>query len=318
MKTAQAISRTSFFIPSFDKTPLAATKFIPSNPKAVLIWVHGMQDHQGTHFPHALRMAKEQFAVYCYDHRGEGATAGAPEACGFIAEQDGWEILTRDMAEVINFITRENPNHPIFLLAHSMASFIAQSCISAYPLPINGVILCGCTYLPSIGPKLLVSLLEHYIKKTGPRYPIPKIEKLVCRYFSRRFKETDSVYAWICSNPDRIKQFLLDPYCGWEGSISFYRDLVSSFPRNNSRSNRSKIPKELPIFLVAGKDDALCNFGKSVVKLYKQYKKLEIKNLKVALYPGARHEPMNEKDNQLFFEDLFLWLDSQLTTSTNS
>ncbi len=69
-----------------------------------------------------------------------------------------------------------------------------------------------------------------------------------------------------------------------------------------------QIPKDLPLLFVAGGDDPVGNNGKSVIKVYKEYKKAGIKNVKIKLYPNDRHEILNETDRDVVYEDLLHWL----------
>ena len=51
----------------------------------------------------------------------------------------------------------------------------------------------------------------------------------------------------------------------------------------NHQEKNGKIPKTLPIFLVAGKDDPVGNFGKSVENIYKNYKSCGIEDVSMKL-----------------------------------
>lgn len=72
-----------------------------------------------------------------------------------------------------------------------------------------------------------------------------------------------------------------------------------------------KIPKTLPIFLVAGKDDPVGNFGKSVENIYKNYKSCGIEDVSMKLYENDRHEILNEVDRSLVFDDLLTWMEKR-------
>ena len=70
-------------------------------------------------------------------------------------------------------------------------------------------------------------------------------------------------------------------------------------------------PKELPVFFVAGKDDPVGNFGKSVVKVYKEYQNLGMKDVSIKLYKDDRHEILNETDRYQVYEDLYRWMNQR-------
>ena len=72
------------------------------------------------------------------------------------------------------------------------------------------------------------------------------------------------------------------------------------------------IPKTLPLLLAAGSDDPVGAFGKGVCKIFERYKRAGIKDITLQLYPGDRHELLNETDRQQVYEDLYLWLDERI------
>ena len=74
----------------------------------------------------------------------------------------------------------------------------------------------------------------------------------------------------------------------------------------------NKIPKDLPVFLMAGDGDPVGEYGKSVKKLFTSYKKLGIKDVSLKIYPEARHELFNELNKVDVMNDLLVWVLSQL------
>ena len=69
-----------------------------------------------------------------------------------------------------------------------------------------------------------------------------------------------------------------------------------------------KVPKELPVFFVAGADDPVGSFGKDVKRVYERYVSAGIQDVRIKLYEGDRHEILNETDRQQVYEDLYNWI----------
>ena len=72
------------------------------------------------------------------------------------------------------------------------------------------------------------------------------------------------------------------------------------------------MPKDLPIFFVAGSMDPVGDFGKGVLKVVAMFRKIGMKNVKVKLYEDDRHEILNETDRSQVYKDLYQWLSSLL------
>ena len=79
----------------------------------------------------------------------------------------------------------------------------------------------------------------------------------------------------------------------------------------NRQEKNEKVPKTLPIFFVAGKEDPVGNFGKSVENIYKNYKLCGIQDVSIKLYEKDRHEILNEVDRRIVFEDLLRWMEKR-------
>ena len=80
-----------------------------------------------------------------------------------------------------------------------------------------------------------------------------------------------------------------------------------------ARSDSMKrLPKDLPVFFVAGEDDPVGAFGKGVRKVYEKYKAAGMENVDLKLYRDDRHEILNETDRDKVYEDLYLWLRENL------
>ena len=78
------------------------------------------------------------------------------------------------------------------------------------------------------------------------------------------------------------------------------------------KENIEKIPKDLPLYLVAGSDDPVGNFGKSVENVAKTYRECGIKDVSLKLYEKDRHEILNELDRQTVYEDILAWVEAHL------
>lgn len=56
--------------------------------------------------------------------------------------------------------------------------------------------------------------------------------------------------------------------------------------------------KETPVLLISGAADPVGDKGEGVYKVANLFKESGVKNVKTLLYPGMRHEVLNEKNKQ--------------------
>ncbi|MBQ4267116.1 MAG: lysophospholipase, partial [Clostridia bacterium] len=109
---------TEFSLVMRDKTEHFVRSFVPDNPKAILILIHGKGEHGGryTHFGNELE--KNGYAVYVPDLRGHGKTRGR---IGHTAPRN---TILDDVDEIILYAKIRHPDLPVFIYGHSMGGNI--------------------------------------------------------------------------------------------------------------------------------------------------------------------------------------------------
>lgn len=88
--------------------------------------------------------------------------------------------------------------------------------------------------------------------------------------------------------------------------------MFDGMAKMNKQEKSGNIPKELPIFFVAGNEDPVGADGKGVEAVYNRYKEKGAKNVSVKLYEGDRHEILNELDKDVVYADLLNWILSNI------
>lgn len=74
----------------------------------------------------------------------------------------------------------------------------------------------------------------------------------------------------------------------------------------NSADCYNATKKDLPIFLIAGKEDPVGPYGTGVEKVFDAYKK-NGNPAEIKLYEGDRHEILNELDKDQVMADILAW-----------
>ena len=115
--------------------------WVPENPKGVIQIAHGMCEKALRYSYVAEKLAQNGYAVYANDHRGHGKTAAMEY--GYMGKGDGFLLMVRDMKSLTDIIVKQHPNLPIFLLGHSMGSFLSVRYVQLYANLLSGVIFSG-------------------------------------------------------------------------------------------------------------------------------------------------------------------------------
>ncbi len=108
-------------------------------PEAVILALHGFNDHSTFIAPAAERWRDSGIATYAYDQRGFGTA----ENRGLWA---GWEAYATDALALLRLLRERYPDSPIFLLGESMGGAIAIAALTEEITPeerpdVAGVIL---------------------------------------------------------------------------------------------------------------------------------------------------------------------------------
>ena len=114
------------------------------HPKAVVHISHGLSEHAHRYHELATKLNDAGFEVFAHNHRGHGTDS---EPSMFFSDQRGWDKVVDDLELIFQHIKQEMPDKPLFLLGHSMGSYILQSYLMNYASDgIHGCILSGSTF----------------------------------------------------------------------------------------------------------------------------------------------------------------------------
>ena len=305
----------TFTFKGSDGKEIFSHKWLPDNNaeiKAVVQIAHGMAEHSARYERFAQYLTENNFGVYANDHRGHGQTAGTIENLGYFADNKGWDLVVNDMNQLTTIIKNDHPNVPVFLLGHSMGSFLSRDYIFTYPDNINGVILSATACDPGLlgYAGIIISKVESLIR--GKEAPSPLMDNLSFGSFNKAFKPNRTKFDWLSRDDAEVDKYVDDPFCGTVFKAGFFNDLVKGIKKINRASNIQDIPKKLPVYLFSGSDDPVGAFSKGVNKVYQAYKEAGISDLNIKFYKNGRHEMLNETNRTQVYKDIIDWIEKHL------
>ena len=130
--------------------------------------------------------------------------------------------------------------------------------------------------------------------------------------YGKAIKGARTELDWLSTNPMVVDAYIADPACGFRFSAGAYIALTGLLVDLSKKSNINRIPKELPLYLIAGSEDPVGDRGRGVTRVFKEYKEAGIKDVDMRLYLGARHEILNEVDKEKVYADVLKWLEAHL------
>ncbi len=297
-------------IPSSDGIhTLIGIVYLPEEPKGIVQIVHGMAEHIGRYDAFMSYLAENGWIVCGHDHLGHGKTAENKDELGFFADKNGDLLICEDAFAFGNAVKEDYPSLPLILLGHSMGSFIVRQTVRLHPEACDSLIIMGTGGKnPLSAAGLGVAALTKTLR--GSKH-ISKLVNYVA--FSSYNKRTGSenFYAWLSRDEKEIEKHNADPFCTFFFTVSAMRDLIRLQSLVNQKSWYANIRKDLPILIVSGAEDPVGNYGKGVEEVYSSLIAEGVTDVTRKLYPGMRHEILNEIERETVYEDILSFISSQ-------
>ena len=306
------MSPATFWLEANDRSGLFVNQWLPAgSPKAIVLLAHGMAEHSGRYARLGKVLCDAGYGLYAHDQRGHGKTAERG-TLGYFADNDGWCAVVSDVASLSRHINQTHPGVPVFLLGHSMGSYIAQAYLMHHSASLQGAILSASNFQP-VALYRAASLIARFERlRQGPKGRSALIEWLSFGSFNKAFKPNRTRYDWLSRDPAQVDAYASDPLCGFRCTNQLWIDLLGGLQQISKASNLAQIDPGLPLLIMGGECDPVSE-GKRLTDLATALRKAGNRQLQLNLYPQARHELFNETNRDEVMADVIEWLNQALS-----
>lgn len=300
--------KEEFFYPSADgEHTIHAVLWRPEGPvRGVVQIVHGICEYALRYEPFAQFLTGHGFAVTGNDHLGHGQSVKDPSEYGYFTQ---WSHLVRDVRALRELVGEKLPGLPYFLLGHSMGSFVARTYLIDYPGTVTGCALSGTAHHPPVG----VALGKLVTSFGDPKKVNKVFYALSIGAYNKSFAPTRTSADWICRDPQVVDAYLADPMCNFPTKGGMNHAMMTGLGRVGDLRELAKMDKSTPVYFFAGDRDPVGSMGRGVRKVYALFQKAGVRDLTLKLYPGGRHEMLNETNKDQVFADVLAWLEEHLS-----
>ncbi|MGZ3774563.1 MAG: alpha/beta hydrolase [Pseudobdellovibrionaceae bacterium] len=257
------------------------------NPEAqgTIIINHGQGEHSEAYHRLVKAFENDKWSFYGWDFRGHGRSEGRR---GFVANFDDY---IQDYKIFLEKVMSEEKvkRGPVILLGHSMGGLILAKTLIRYPeLACNGVVFSAPLF--------------------GLTVPVPLYKSKAATIFNSILPQVtlgnELTNDMLTRDLDVIREFEQDALRHTRISPGAFLGFLESFEYVLPRANEIKKPA---LFIVSDSDPVVST---SQVKLF--YEKLGSPQKELFIYPGAKHELINDTIRSTVFADVKKFLDGFL------
>lgn len=263
-------------IKSFDGTELYFKKNEVLNPKAAIVIVHGLCEHQGRYDYFVEKLNESGITTYRFDHRGHGRSQG--EDTYF---EDFNELLD-DTNVIVDMAIEENKDIPVFLFGHSMGGYtVALYGVKYKNKKLRGILTSGA--LTADDKKLIRQVPQG----------LDVHEKL-----------PNELGAGVCSVQEVVDWYAKDPY----NRKTFTAGLCYALCQGLDWFEDKKAEFEYPVLMMHGEKDGLVN----VTDTYKLFAEVSSSDKQMKIYGNLFHEIFNEYCRDEVIADAIAWMEKRI------
>jgi acylglycerol lipase len=257
--------------------------WIPENPRASVLLVHGFAEHSGRYEHVGLWLAERGFAVHAYDHLGHGRSGG--RRC----HVDRFEEYLDDLAIVLDQVRAEHPDLPVFLVGHSMGGLVVAAFARERKPDVAGIVLSGAALGVPEGNARGRVWMARAIRTVLPRLRLaPGLD-----------------LDGLASDPRVREAYLADPLVEHKMTASLAAELMAAVDRTGPNGREVA----LPLLALHGADDPICAPSGS-----ERFASAAPRG-RFLRYAGLRHEIFNEPTYRDVLADAVAFIEECLARS---
>ncbi|RWM11599.1 MAG: alpha/beta hydrolase [Mesorhizobium sp.] len=282
------------------------------NPRAVVQINHGLAEHAARYARFADFLGDRGFNVYAHDHRGHGATKAPDAPLGRFADVDGIAKVIADVGAVHDLIAAEHPGLPVIVFGHSLGASIALNFVLRHSGRIHAAAIWNGNFSQGLLGQLALGILGWERMRLGSDVPSRLLPRLTFQAWGKAVPNHRTLFDWLSRDPVEVDKYVADPLCGWDASISMWRDVVGMAQHAGKDSSFAGVRRDLPVNLVGGEKDPASDYGKAIHHLARRMDGMGFSNLVSKVYADTRHESLNEINRDIIMSDFPEWADNVL------
>lgn len=297
-----------FFESEADGLEISVLAVLPDmNPyRGIVQLVHGMSEYKERYLPFMEYLAGLGYIAVIHDHRGHGKSIRNRGDLGYMYG-GGAEAMLMDIGTLNTTLHKEFPTLPLILFGHSMGSLAVRAFAGNHDDKIDMLIVCGS---PSSNPARPVGVAIAKGEKAilGSRHKSRLLENISFSSNVMKFRKDKSCTSWICSDRKVADEYNNSPLCGFTFTDDAYLALFGLMKKAYDVKHWECRNPDMPVLFVSGADDPCLINVRHFAKAVQAMRRAGYKDVKGKLYPGMRHEILNEIGKEQVYRDIEIYM----------
>lgn len=279
-----------------------------TKPIGMIQIIHGITEHMGRYEKFADYFNKRGYLVFGIDVIGHGHSLYQKNIKGYFGKEGSWQNVVDDVYQSYLIMKAKYPEIPCFLVGFSMGSFIARTLLieKNSSLDLKGCFLLGTGSQPIFLLKLIRGIVKYNCKKVGEKNSSHLIDILAFETYNKKFSDLQSSADWLLKYKKERDIYLNDELCLSHISTGLFRELLSGMVFCCQK--RQHINIHCPVYLLSGKDDAVGDFGKGIIKTLRLMKRQGVRQIDYVFFNDMRHDILHEYHHL----EVFSYIEKQL------
>ena len=305
--------KEEFYFDSYCGTnKIHAVKWVPKGtPVCIVQIIHGMAEYVERYEEFAAFLTEHNIVVVGEDHLGHGKSMG-DNPPGYFCEKEPHKVVVENVHILKDMIHEEYPDIPYVVLGHSMGSFIVRNFAHKYGKEVDGVIVSAT----GLQPKMILPIMKVTVAVLtafqGSRHVSKLMDKMAFGTYLKRIKNPKTSFDWLTVNEENVQKYLADDLCGFTFTLNGFKTLAGLCTGLYDTDKIKSMPKELPMIFLYGDEDPVGEYGAAVEKSYQMYVDAGMNQVSKILYPGKRHELLNEDNKLEVMQDVYNWIQKKI------
>lgn len=303
------------FLSTDGKTQLHGMRWEPEggSVRAVLQICHGVAEHIARYDAFARYLNGLGIAVVGHDHLGHGLSLPEGGTPVYFGVGNTWNTVVDDIYVLHQRIRLWYPDVPLCIMGHSMGSFLTRTYLIRYPGTVKAAVIMGTGWQPKAVIAGGMAVAKAVGAVVGENGTSDLVTNLAFGAYNKLFAPNRTSCDWLSADEGNVDAYMADPLCGADATVGLFRQMLSGIRFNQKLSNLRQMDPRIPVLFVAGEKDPVGDCGNGVRRTYQEFRRAGVQDCTLKLYPGLRHEILNEKaQQQQIFEDIGQWLTSKL------